>query len=137
MANKLKNAGIVGAALLAFVGIHAVKTETIKLTPAAAPSEAVKPKPELPTALIVGAGQALKAAARDPDSLVIENAVARSDGKAVCINYRARNGFGGMNRDAVGFDGAGRPHHSADWMRARCKGDVKDVSVIVRYGVDH
>lgn len=40
----------------------------------------------------------LKQSARDPDSLVIESMSANDDGTVVCSEYRARNGFGGMNR---------------------------------------
>lgn len=39
----------------------------------------------------------LKAAARNPDSFVLEQAVRTSPGE-VCLTFRAQNGFGGMNR---------------------------------------
>lgn len=46
---------------------------------------------------------ALKQAARDPDSLKFESIGVSVDAKVVCATYRARNGFGGMNRDAAIF----------------------------------
>lgn len=41
--------------------------------------------------------QALKAALRDPSSLEIDRGGIEESGKRVSIDYRARNGFGGMN----------------------------------------
>lgn len=41
---------------------------------------------------------------RDPDSLVLEGKHVSKDGKYVCLEYRARNGFGGMDRGLAFFD---------------------------------
>jgi len=48
----------------------------------------------------------LKSAMRDPDSLKFASVLAMESG-AVCYEYRARNGFGGMNfsRAVLGSDG--------------------------------
>ena len=43
----------------------------------------------------------LGTAARDPDSVIIENLVVTD--AASCVTYRARNGFGGMNRGKAVF----------------------------------
>lgn len=43
------------------------------------------------------AAKALHDAMRNPDSFVLEKALVMDSG-AVCIEYRAQNGFGGMNR---------------------------------------
>lgn len=51
---------------------------------------------------------AIRATVRDPDSLVIEEVGVSLDGKVACATYRARNGFGGMNRERMAFiDGIG------------------------------
>lgn len=70
------------------------------------------------TATAAVAAKSLRDAMRNPDSLVLEKALVMDSG-AVCIEYRAQNGFGGMNRasavvppgtakllngDAPGFD---------------------------------
>jgi hypothetical protein len=47
---------------------------------------------------VVGALR-LKEGMRDPDSFVLEDVVASADGTHACYDYRARNGFGGMNRE--------------------------------------
>lgn len=43
----------------------------------------------------------LKKAQRDPDSLVWEDISATSDASVMCIKYRSRNGFGGMNKNIL------------------------------------
>jgi hypothetical protein len=47
--------------------------------------------------LAIGA-LAIREAMRDPESLVIDSAMFMTETKAGCYEYRARNGFGGMNR---------------------------------------
>ena len=44
------------------------------------------------------AAKSIKAALRNPDSFVLESALVMDSG-AVCLDYRAQNGFGGMNRE--------------------------------------
>lgn len=59
----------------------------------------------------------LKAATRDPDSLLFEQILANEDGSIICMRYRARNGFGGVNHEHVVFtDGSGTTTASA-WSR--------------------
>lgn len=41
----------------------------------------------------------IKKTMRDPDSLVWESIRANDDASVICVEYRARNGFGGMNRE--------------------------------------
>jgi phage terminase large subunit GpA-like protein len=43
----------------------------------------------------------LKTAMRDPSSLAVESIRLNDDSTLVCIEYRARNGFGGMNREFI------------------------------------
>lgn len=44
---------------------------------------------------------ALKQSLRDPESLTLESAWANDDASVVCIEYRARNGFGGINKEFI------------------------------------
>jgi hypothetical protein len=70
------------------------------LLAACSPGENQKTSPEEEARfkhLAIGA-IALKKSMRDPESLVIDSAMFMSDTKAGCYEYRARNGFGGMNR---------------------------------------
>jgi hypothetical protein len=61
----------------------------------------------------------LKQSLRDPDSLVFEKILATDDGSTVCITYRARNGFGGMNREHAVFAGGPGTTSASTWNR-RC-----------------
>jgi Na+-translocating ferredoxin:NAD+ oxidoreductase RnfG subunit len=47
----------------------------------------------------------LKKAARDPDSFNLISALVIDENNAVCYQYRARNGFGGMNIEQAVFSG--------------------------------
>lgn len=81
----------------------------------------------------LAAGNALVKSLRNPDSLVIEAALATEDGKTLCIRYRAQNGFGGMNREtAVYHDNV--PHQDDSAWKKYC-GDAKmDMSSTVKLG---
>jgi hypothetical protein len=62
----------------------------------------------------------LKSRAREPDSLQFESMGVSDDATVVCSSYRARNGFGGMNREAMIFIGdEGQAATAAAWKR-RC-----------------
>lgn len=43
----------------------------------------------------------LKSKLRDPESFVLESAHADETATVICIEYRARNGFGGMNKEFI------------------------------------
>lgn len=79
--------------------------------------------------LAILTGASLKKSARDPDSLVIERAFGRTEESGVsyvCVLYRARNGFGGMNRDHVVFSAAGGDQSSRSWNKYCTKPDGYD-----------
>jgi hypothetical protein len=60
---------------------------------------------DLSTQAAIGAAS-LKAAVRNPDSLKLEKVLGMDDG-TICYEYRAQNGFGGLNREfAVLLPGA-------------------------------
>jgi len=56
--------------------------------------------------LIFAGQEMLKKMMRDPDSLVFER-VLYTDDESVCYEYRAKNGFGGMNKGAAVFSDKG------------------------------
>lgn len=72
--------------------------------------------------------RSLKAAARNPDSIVYDEVLANGDGTLVCFKYRTQNGFGGMNRDTVAFSPAGGAQ-DRKIVRTICRDKVmKDVT---------
>lgn len=60
---------------------------------------AAKQKEELAFQKTTLFAASLKKSLRDPESLVLESVRANDDATIICIEYRARNGFGGMNRE--------------------------------------
>jgi hypothetical protein len=68
----------------------------------------------------------LKKAMRDPDSFKLERAFTTMDAKYACILYRARNGFGGMNRDHVVFTTKGGDESAYAWNKHCVKGEFSE-----------
>lgn len=68
----------------------------------------------------------LKKSLRDPESFKLERAFTSMDAKYACIRYRARNGFGGMNRDHVVFTTKGGDQSASGWNRHCVKGEFSE-----------
>ena len=75
---------------------------------------------------VVGAMIFIKRAARDPDSVVWDYAGANKPGTAFCIEYRARNGFGGFNREHAVFTNAGISQSAKSWNRNCANKELED-----------
>lgn len=97
-------------------------------------NDAKKANPDEMSPLVVG--MSLKAAARDPDSLVIDEAWANSSKTFVCVEYRARNGFGGMNREHAVFTKLGGDTSARAWNKRCTSDDLKEVTYEVRSGTE-
>jgi hypothetical protein len=84
------------------------------------------------------AAKSIRSGARNPDSFVLESALVMPSG-AACLEYRAQNGFGGMNREQAvipaGKDDlrvTGSSGFLSSWS-AHCAGKTgRDVTVLVR-----
>lgn len=61
----------------------------------------------------------IKASLREPGSVVWESIHANEDASIICLDYRARNGFGGMAREFVVFANGKASKKVNDWNR-RC-----------------
>lgn len=72
--------------------------------------------------LAMAGARELKNMVRDPDSLEIASALAMPDGQTVCYEYRARNGFGGMNDGQAVLTGGMLYAESAGKFRKLWKG---------------
>lgn len=68
----------------------------------------------------------LKRAQRDPDSLVWEDISAKADASVMCIRYRSRNGFGGMNKGMLVVANKKASDKSAAWNK-HCAGHGKEL----------
>lgn len=74
---------------------------------------------------------ALKSSLRDPDSLVIEAFLSNDDATTVCIAYRAKNGFGGMNREAIVIIDGKVKKDAATWNKT-CTQSLNDMMYVVK-----
>lgn len=81
----------------------------------------------------VSAAHSIKTALRDPASVQWESVRVNDDGSLVCLVYRARNGFGGMNLSPAVSIG-GKISTDGDVWNKQCKGqtlyDLKEEVVI-------
>lgn len=57
----------------------------------------------------------IRNAMRDPDSLKFDRLLVSADATVVCAEYRARNGFGGMNREIMILTQSGTSQAPTDW----------------------
>jgi hypothetical protein len=62
---------------------------------------ATSPQEEAAFQRVVAVMKQIKAANRNPASVVWEEVWANSDASVVCVDYRGQNGFGGMNREVI------------------------------------
>lgn len=67
------------------------------------------------------AGTAIKKTLRDPDSVRWEQIFTSENGELVCIEYRAKNGFGGYEAGVMVLDGKDVFTTSKEWD-SRCTG---------------
>jgi hypothetical protein len=73
------------------------------------------------------AKRSIIAAARNPDSVKFDLIGVTDDASLVCIEYRAENGFGGMNREQVAFQ-AGASHRDARFWNANCRQPLNNLT---------
>ncbi len=86
---------------------------------ALAPKEPVDPNIELRFRKTVLVAKTVKAALRNPDSVQWAGMLANDDASVICIEYRAQNGFGGMNLEHVAF-AKGKLQTSAQAWNKHC-----------------
>ena len=89
--------------------------------------------------IALGGAVTLRKSMRDPDSFKVSSALEMEDG-AVCYQYRARNGFGGMNVAQAVFTGdrfidESQPAFNKSW-KTECAGKIgKDVASEINYAL--
>lgn len=78
--------------------------------------------------------KAIKDAARDPDSLVWEDISANDDASVVCFKFRAKNGFGGMNREVAAFANGKMSQTAGAWNK-NCAGKTMNDLIAVKHAL--
>ena len=89
--------GVVAAGFLALVALGYLINRVQEEQQSPADKEA-KEKEQVRIAFAAGGAKQLRDAMRNPDSFKLTQALIMGDG-AVCYDYRAQNGFGGMNAE--------------------------------------
>jgi hypothetical protein len=106
--------------------IFAVAVSLSVLAPAAAAEDTQEVARFKATASAVGRVRDLM---RDPDSIVFERITTTRDAQVICIAYRSRNGFGGMEREGIAFLN-GRLVRNSEIYAGPCKEAVLDMTYV-------
>jgi ribosomal protein L40E len=116
--------GLLAVGLVAAIANNPAPTNAA--TPSTAPTEQESPAKKaeyLRYSAAAIAVVAVKDAMRDPDSLKIESARTNEDGSTICVKYRARNGFGGMNQSFIVYL-SGKPYRTSAAWNKHCTGTL-------------
>lgn len=138
-----KSVGLVGIILSAFVGMvifNAVtqgeqtkRAETSKPPEQRVAEEKDRVLSSQRSAVTLVALSTIKKHLRNPASVQWGNVLANDDGSVVCIEYRAQNGFGGMNLSKTAIIKGVVTTTAADWNKNCAGKQLNDVSLAVRY----
>lgn len=91
-----------------------------------AAEKARKEKEERQFQKVAGMAMTIKKAMRDPDSLTWESIRANDDASIVCFEYRAKNGFGGMNKE-MAIVANGKADQKASSWNKHCTQPLTDM----------
>ena len=91
-----KLVGVLILVAVAIAGISAISSSDHPTPVPSAAEQAAKQKEEAVFQRAVAGAKQLKKSMRNPDSFKLTEALEMDDG-AICYEYRAQNGFGGMN----------------------------------------
>ena len=107
--DKTEKSVVLGGALLIVIVMALVDRPSPSATTGQSPAEK-KAEDEHNSRIAVAATMAreLKRSMRDPDSFKLTSVLLMDKTKAVCYEYRSRNGFGGMNAGRAVFSSAGK-----------------------------
>lgn len=137
-----KKVGIVGIFLASVMGISIVgsvlnqqeqdRQEEKKSPEQKAAEEKAKLRIGQRDALTVAALKSIHDHLRNPESVQWGDVLVNDDGSVICIDYRAQNGFGGMNHESIAFLGGKAKTDAQSWNK-NCAGktlnDVKDFAL--------
>jgi hypothetical protein len=90
-------------------------------------ADAAKEKRFRKTVLVA---QTIKNSLRDPDSLKWSAILANDDGSVVCVEYRARNGFGGMNVEQASYSKGKLSTDPKPWNRYCAKQPLHNMAYV-------
>lgn len=106
--------GGLGISILIVIATGQPATNGIQETPQ---EKAAKAEENKRYSAAAGATKTLRDSMRDPDSLKFESVRVNDDASVICAEYRARNGFGGMNREHIVVTTTRTSQSAADWNK--------------------
>lgn len=115
------------AALTVFVTFKEPKTVAAPapLSAAEIPNKKIKEQNESSRMLgILIVKKTLKDSLRDPTSLVYESYLTSEDGRLHCVNYRAKNGFGGYGKEFIVMEDGKASQKKSDWNKKCAKKEM-------------
>jgi regulator of protease activity HflC (stomatin/prohibitin superfamily) len=74
--------------------------------------------------------KSIKEAARDPESLVWESILANDDTSLVCFRFRAKNGFGGFNREVATYANGKLSQSAGIWNKNCANRELNDMIAV-------
>ncbi|MFH2082075.1 MAG: zinc ribbon domain-containing protein [Pseudomonadota bacterium] len=111
---------VIGAVLLAPFVLDTSRHPPPEKTAAEQAAEKAEKTREAGSLLVMNS---VMSRARDPDSLKFETVLVNEDASVVCVKYRARNGFGGMNRELLVTTTKNTWQDAGGWNR-NCLGEM-------------
>lgn len=120
---KIGIGGLIIAAIFTLFVVRYVASSVDKTDSTARPP--ADPQAELRHSTAVAALRAVKKSLRDPDSAQWESVRVSDNATIVCIEYRAKNGFGGYSKEfAIFVDG--KPYKTPEAWNKHCTGPMHD-----------
>lgn len=130
-AKRRKSVGPVGIMVVCGLGILFVSAAIDEPSPPptlTAEERAAKEADDARFNLAFAVAKGIKTTLREPDSMKLEGLWTNEKADLACIEYRAKNGFGGMNLERVVFYNKQLTKDEGVWNR-RCAGkDLHDMS---------
>lgn len=120
MAEEKKNPGCLSVLFAIFLGVVAFSIARESSSPHVPPTpeqRAEQARQAAAAGQVAAVLQAIKVAARDPQSVEFSSISGTRDASVVCVEYRARNGFGGLNKEIVVSVKGKLSQRPADWNR--------------------
>ena len=114
--------------VLAGLGLAAILT----MSGVVAPPPPADPAADSRARTAYAAALDLKRNLRDPSSLTIDQAMVDDAAETVCLSYRARNGFGGLNREHVTIRAGTASTAPARWNKYCAHKTMNDVTYAAR-----
>lgn len=128
-AKVAKPLGVAGWLLVAFTAFVVYQCSSIASNPKNQTTTVTDPKEEARFQKTAATARIIKSNLREPESMTLESARANDDASVVCLEYRARNGFGGMSKEFVVFAN-GKASQEANAWNKHCTKPLFDMKHI-------